>query len=221
MRRFRDRRSAGAILAQELAGYSHRSDVVVLGLPRGGVPVADEVATAIGAPLDVFVVRKLGAPYHEEFAIGALASDDICVLDRRAIAEMGINKTQLADVIAREGREIERRDLLYRGARPFADLAGRVVILVDDGLATGSTMRVAVEAVRAKQPARVIAAAPVASREACEMLRHSADACVCVMSPDPLYGVGMWYDDFSQTSDAEVIETLERAARRGTSATAA
>lgn len=214
MRTFRNRRSAGSILAQDLAEYSFRSDVVVLGLPRGGVPVADEVAAAIGAPLDVFVVRKLGAPHHEEFAIGALASDDVCVLDQRAIAELGITKAQLEDVIEREGREIERRDVLYRGSRPFPELAGHVVILVDDGLATGSTMRAAVEALRSKRPAKVIAAAPVASRDACEMLRKSADACVCVMSPDPFYGVGMWYDDFSQTSDAEVIETLERAARR-------
>ena len=213
MKTFRNRRAAGATLAQHLTEYSFSSDVVVLGLPRGGVPVADEVAEAIRAPLDVFTVRKLGAPHHEEFAIGALASDDVCVLDRRTIAELGINEVQLAEIIAREGREIERRDLLYRGSRPFPDLAGRVVILVDDGLATGSTMRVAVEALRSKRPAKVIAAAPVASREACEMLRKSADACVCVMSPDPFYGVGMWYEDFSQTSDVEVIETLARAAR--------
>lgn len=220
MRPFQNRRTAGAILAQELAGYSLRSDVVVLGLPRGGVPVADAVAAAIGAPLDAFVVRKLGAPYHEELAIGALASDDLCVLDRRTIAELGITREQLADVIAREGREIERRDLLYRVGRPFPDLTDRVVILVDDGLATGATMRVAVEALRAKRPAKVITAAPVASRDACEMLRKSADGCVCVMTPDPFYGVGMWYDDFSETSDAEVIETLSRAARRQTAATA-
>jgi predicted phosphoribosyltransferase len=221
MRRFRDRHAAGKVLAEALAGYAHRSDVIVLGLPRGGVPVADEVAAAIEAPLDVFIVRKLGAPCHEELAIGALASDDIHVLDRRTIAELGITDAQVADVLEREGREIERRDRLYRGTRPFPDLAGKVVILVDDGLATGATMRVAVEALKARRPATVIAAAPVASREACEMLRESADLCVCVTSPEPMYGVGMWYDDFSQTSDDEVIETLARAASRQASATAA
>lgn len=218
MKRFQNRRTAGAILAQELVGYSLKSDVIVLGLPRGGVPVADAVADAIGAPLDVFVVRKLGAPYHEELAIGALASDDIRVLDRRTIAELGITREQLADVIAREGREIKRRELLYRGGRPFPDLADRIVILVDDGLATGATMRVAVEALRAKRPAKIITAAPVASRQACEMLRKSADGCVCVITPDPFYGVGMWYDDFSQTSDSEVKETLSRAVIRQTGA---
>jgi predicted phosphoribosyltransferase len=221
MRRFRDRRSAGKALAQALAGYAHRSDVIVLGLPRGGVPVADEVAAAIEAPLDVFIVRKLGAPYQEELAIGALASDDIHVLDHRTIAELGITQAQVADIIERQSREIERRERLYRGTRPFPDLAGKVVILVDDGLATGATMRVAVEALKARLPAAVIAAAPVASRDACEILRQSADRCVCVTSPDPLYGVGMWYDDFVQTSDDEVIRTLAGAARRYAGATAA
>lgn len=218
MLRFLDRQHAGQMLARELVDYANRDDVIVLGLPRGGVPVADEVAAALGAPLDVFVVRKLGAPQHEELAIGALASDGIRVIDRRMVGHLGISESQIESIVERESRELVRREQLYRGNRPFPDLTGKVVIIVDDGLATGASMRVAVEALRAKHPVRVIAAAPVASRSACATLRKAADACVCAASPEPFFGVGMWYVDFSQTTDREVIALLESAARREKSA---
>jgi putative phosphoribosyl transferase len=220
MRLFKNRHDAGRILARKLADYAGGDDVIVLGLPRGGVPVAYEVATELQVPLDVFVVRKIGAPYQPEFAIGAIASDGICVLDREALAQLDVAQSQLASIIGRERLELERRDTLYRAYRPFPDLAGRVVVIVDDGLATGATMRVAVEAVRVRHPARIIAAAPVASGLACEALREVADDCVCAASPEPFYGVGRWYDDFSQTTDQEVITLLDSASRRKTLATA-
>lgn len=216
---FHNRREAGKMLARELVEYTDRDDVLVLGLPRGGVPVAYEVATALNAPLDVFVVRKLGAPQHEEFAIGALASGGIRVLDPRMVAYLGISERQIASIIEWETRELARREQLYRGTRPFPDLTGKTVIIVDDGLATGASMRVAVEALRAKHPECVIAAAPVASGSACSMLREAADGCECVATPEPFYGVGMWYEDFSQTTDREVIALLESAGRREIPAT--
>lgn len=221
MRLFKNRHHAGRILARKLPDYAGGGDVIVLGLPRGGVPVAYEVATELQVPLDVFVVRKLGAPYQQEFAIGAIASGGICVLDREAIAQLGVTETQIASIIRREALELERRDKLYRAYRPFPDLTGQVVVIVDDGLATGASMRVAVEAVRARHPARVIAAAPVASGLACEVIREVADDCVCAASPEPFYGVGRWYDDFSQTTDHEVITLLDSVSRRKTLATAA
>jgi predicted phosphoribosyltransferase len=211
LRLFRDRHHAGQSLARELVEYADRDDVVVLGLPRGGVPVAYEVAAALNVPLEPFVVRKIGAPQHEEFAIGAIASGGISIIDRRAVAELGISEGEIGGIVERESRELARRERLYRGTRPFPDLTGKTVILVDDGLATGASMRVAVEAIQAKNPARVVAAAPVASRSACSMLRKAADACVCVADPEPFYGVGMWYEDFSQTTDDEVIALLESA----------
>lgn len=211
---FRDRQHAGQLLARELAVYAHRDDVVVLGLPRGGVPVAYEVAAALDVPLEVFVVRKIGAPQHEEFAIGAIASGGISIIDRRAVAELGISEGEIANVLERETRELVRRETLYRRTHQFPDLTGKTVIAVDDGLATGASMRVAVQALQAKNPARVIAASPAASRSACSMLRKAADECVCVADPEPFYGVGIWYEDFSQTTDREVIALLKRAARR-------
>jgi putative phosphoribosyl transferase len=210
--RFRDRRDAGRQLAAYLRKYAGRSDVLVLALPRGGVPVAFEVAQALGAPLDVFLVRKLGLPGHEEFAIGAIASGGVRVLNHETLREYGVSREQVEAVIEAEERELERRERRYRGDRPFPDVAGRTVILIDDGLATGSTMRAAVAALRQEGPARVIVAVPTAPPETCEELATIVDDMVCLITPDPFYAVGLWYEDFSQTTDEEVRELLERAA---------
>jgi putative phosphoribosyl transferase len=210
--RFRDRHDAGRRLAAELRDHANRSDVIVLALPRGGVPVGYEVATALGAPLDVFVVRKLGLPWHEEIAMGAIASGGVLVLDRDLLRIAHVSEADLRRVIAAEEKELARRERQYRGDRPFPDLRGKTVILVDDGLATGSTMRAAVEALRQEGPARIVVAVPVSSPETCDAFRGVADEVVCAETPEPFQAVGSWYDDFSQTSDAEVHELLERAA---------
>jgi putative phosphoribosyl transferase len=194
--------------------YAGRPDVVVLALPRGGVPVAYEVAHALGAPLDVFLVRKLGMPGHEEFAIGAIASGDVLVLNEETLRDYGVRRDQVEAVVEAEKRELERREHRYRGDRPFRDLAGRTVILIDDGLATGSTMRAAVAALRQERPARVIVAVPTAPAETCDEMRAIVDEMVCLLTPEPFYAVGLWYDDFSQTTDEEVRELLEHAAAR-------
>ena len=212
MSRFRDRREAGRILARRLSRYVSRSNVIVLGLPRGGVPVAYEVAHALGAPLDVFIVRKIGHPWNEELALGAVASGGVEILDRDFAHQLGTSDEQLNRIVARERRELERREWLYRGDRPFPDLAGKTTIVVDDGLATGASMRAAVQALRSSHPASIVVAVPAASREACARISQMADECVCVMTPEPFYGVGAWYDDFSHTSDGEVLELLEGAA---------
>jgi predicted phosphoribosyltransferase len=213
MNRFTDRRAAGRLLAQELLDYADRSDVLIIALPRGGVPVGYEIATRLGAPLDVLVVRKIGTPWNEELAIGAVASGGTLMLDNTLISELRIGKAELDRIIAAEMRELERRDALYRGHRRFPELAGRVVIVVDDGLATGASMLAALRAIRQHSPANLIVAVPVASRSAVAVVEEVADSCVTLMIPEPLYGVGMYYDDFSQTSDNEVLALLERAAR--------
>jgi putative phosphoribosyl transferase len=210
--RFRDRHDAGRRLAAELRDHANRSDVIVLALPRGGVPVGYEVATALGAPLDVFVVRKLGLPWHEEIAMGAIASGGVLVLDRDLLRIAHVSEADLRRVIAAEEKELARRERQYRGDRPFPDLRGKTVILVDDGLATGSTMRAAVEALRQEGPARIVVAVPVSSPETCDAFRGVADEVVCAETPEPFQAVGSWYDDFSQTSDAEVHDLLEQAA---------
>jgi predicted phosphoribosyltransferase len=212
MHRFRDRREAGRILARRLSKYAGRSNVIVLGLPRGGVPVAYEVAHALGAPLDVFIVRKIGHPWNEELALGAIASGRVEILDRESAHQLGTSDEQLSRIVAREQRELERRELRYRDDRPFPDLVGHTAILVDDGLATGVSMRAAVAALRLHHPTSIVAAAPVASRDACARVSQMADECVCVMTPEPFFGVGAWYDDFSQTTDADVLELLDGAA---------
>ena len=206
--RFLNRREAGRRLADALLGYSHAAELLVLGLPRGGVPVASEVARALEAPLDVLVVRKLGVPGHEELAMGAVASGGVTVLNRELIERLGIDQVEIDRVTTRELAELARREQAYRGNAPHVELTGRTVILVDDGLATGATMSAAVAAVRAMRPRRIVVAAPVASRDAMRLLRHAADDCVAVFEPEPFHGVGLWYDDFTQTTDAEVRQLL-------------
>jgi putative phosphoribosyl transferase len=212
--RFRDRSEAGRVLARELDRYAGRDDVVVLGLPRGGVPVAHEVAKALGAPLDVFVVRKLGVPGHRELAMGAVASGGELVLDEGLIRSLGIGKAEIQQTIAAELHELERRERAYRDGRDLPELTGKTVILVDDGLATGSTMRAAALAVREHHPARIVVAVPVAAPETCDEFRSEVDEIICAVTPRPFHAVGLWYDDFSQTSDEEVRELLAQAAER-------
>jgi putative phosphoribosyl transferase len=219
MRRFADRFEAGRALAQKLAGYAGRPDVVVLALPRGGVPVGYEVATALGAPLDVFIVRKLGLPGHEEYAMGAIASGGVRVLNPEVTVPMRISDEVIASVTAREQQELERRERLYRGDRPPVEIEGRTVILVDDGLATGSTMRAAAIAVRKLRPARIVVAVPVAALQTCEDFRAEVDETVCALTPEPFRSVGEWYRDFSQTEDDEVRALLAAAGHGEAAAT--
>jgi putative phosphoribosyl transferase len=213
-RRFRDRTEAGRLLAQRLGKYAGRDDVVVLALPRGGVPVAYEVAKELGAPLGVFLVRKLGVPGHEELAMGAIASGGVLVLDQGIVQRLGIDRAQLERAVAQELQELQRREEAYDGRRAPQQLEGRTVILVDDGLATGSTMRAAALAVRELNPARVVVAVPVASRETCDDFHDVVDEVVCEVTPRPFHAVGLWYEDFSQTSDDEVRELLDKAEAR-------
>lgn len=209
--RYHDRRHAGRRLATELAAYANQPGAIVLALPRGGVPVGYEVATALGLPLDVFVVRKLGVPWHEELAMGALASGGVRVLDEQLIRAAHVSDEDVERITAAERVELERRERLYRGARPFPELRGRTAILVDDGLATGSTMRAGVAALRRKGPARIVVAVPVAAAETCAAFRDIADDTVCAETPEPFVAVGLWYEDFSQTTDEEVHDLLDRA----------
>jgi putative phosphoribosyl transferase len=211
--RFANRREAGRQLGQALLQYRGRPDVLVLGLPRGGVPVACEVADVLGAPLDVFVVRKLGMPGHEEFAIGAIASGGVRYLDNEILRAYNVSQATVARIAQREEAELARRERLYRGDHPPPALNARTLILVDDGLATGATMRAAVIAVRSAGPAAVVVAVPVAPAESCELLRRDADEVVCLLTPTPFEAVGLWYDDFSETSDDEVRSTLATCGR--------
>ena len=209
---FANRISAGRALAKKLHDYADRSDVTVLALPRGGVPVAYEVARALNAPLDVFLVRKLGVPGYEELAMGAIATGGVLVLNESVVRYLDISN-RVIDLVAKEEQlELDRREKAYRGASPPLDVTGRTVIIVDDGLATGSTMRAAVKALKNLGPAKIIVAAPVASRETCESFNADVDStCVCVMNPEPFQGVGLWYRDFSQTTDEEVCYLLKHA----------
>lgn len=213
MTRFQDRSDAGRALAGALTHYAD-VDVVVLALPRGGVPVAFEVAERLGAPLDVFLVRKLGVPGHEELAMGAVASGGVQVLNDDLIARLGVTRPALDRVIARERAELLRRERAYRDERPPLAVAGRTVILIDDGLATGATMRAAVAGLRKLEPGRIVVAVPVAAHDACAQVGAEVDEMVCVATPSPFHGVGLWYRDFDQTDDDEVCALLSAAARR-------
>lgn len=208
MRRFADRADAGRRLAEGLRDYAGRDDVIVLGLPRGGVPVAAEVARALAAPLDVFLVRKLGVPGREELAFGAIASGGARVLNADVVASLGIDERTIEEVAAREQTELERRAEAYRGTAEPPDVRGRTAVLVDDGLATGASMRAAVEAVRALGPARVVVAVPAAARQTCDELAGRVDEIVCLLTPEPFLAVGLWYRDFSETTDDDVRAAL-------------
>jgi predicted phosphoribosyltransferase len=211
---FRDRREAGRLLATYLTAYAGRPDLLVLALPRGGVPVGFEVAEALDAPFDVFLVRKLGVPGHEELAMGAIASGGVQVPNAEVLQQLRIPADVVRAVAAREREDLARRERSYRDDRPVPAIAGRTVILVDDGLATGATMRAAAAALRAQHPARLIAAVPVGAPESCAALRRDVDELICVATPAPFYAVGLWYDDFTATTDVEVRTLLAEAERR-------
>jgi putative phosphoribosyl transferase len=208
---YTDRAEAARILAQSLTHYAGRSDVIVLGLPRGGIPIASEIARALGAVLDVMLVRKLGLPGHEELAMGAIASGGNRVLNADVVQQTGVSDEVIERVTALEQQELRRRERAYRGARPMPYLEGRCVILVDDGLATGATMRAAIAVVRQQKPARLVVAVPVAPESTIAALQHEVDEVVCPATPEPFFGIGQWYEDFTQVTDEEVRDLLGRA----------
>jgi predicted phosphoribosyltransferase len=211
---FRDRSDAGRTLAARLTQYGGRNDVLVLALPRGGVPVGYEIARALHLPLDLFVVRKLGTPGQPELAMGAIASGGVLVVNRDVVDALGIPDYLVRQAAETEQQELARRERQYRGERPPLEVHGRTVILVDDGLATGSTMRAAAAALRRMEAARIVVAVPVAAPQTCEQLRAEVDELICAATPEPFLAVGQWYRDFSQTTDDEVRELLERAANQ-------
>jgi putative phosphoribosyl transferase len=209
---FRDRFEAGRTLGEHLPTYADRADVLVLGLPRGGVPVAFEVARRLDVPLDVFLVRKLGVPGHEELAMGAIAGGGIRVLNTAVVQGLGITDADVTRAVEREEKELARRLRAYRGNRPPLEVTDMNLVLVDDGLATGATMRAAVLALRQQEPARIVVAVPLAATQTCDALATVADEVVCVATPEPFHAVGFWYEDFGQVSDADVRTLLDRAA---------
>ena len=212
---FADRTEAGQKLARKLGKYAQRDDIAVLGIPRGGLPVAFEIATELGAPLDVFIARKLGVPGQEELAFGAVASGGVRYLDREIVESLGIAESDIARVTEQERKELERRENVYRGGRPAQKVEGRTAILVDDGIATGASMEAAIAALRQLRPARIVVAVPVAPQSTCKRLRPKVDDLVCLQAPELFYAIGQFYDDFSQLTDAEVIEMLHRSASVG------
>lgn len=211
---FKDRVEGGRALAERLWEYAGRRDLVVLGLPRGGVPVAAEVAQRLNAPLDIWLVRKLGVPSHSEFAMGAIAGGGVVEIDEALVRELHIAPHAVREVVRSERAELERRERAYRRGKPPPYLEGKTVIVVDDGMATGSTMRAVVTSLRNFKPARIVVAVPVASSEACRDLGMHADECVCVACPDPFRAVGLFYENFGATSDEEVLECLDRFSNR-------
>ncbi len=211
MDKYRNRKEAGKILANELKAYANRGDVIVLALPRGGVPVGFEIAKELMVPLDVFLVRKLGVPGHSELAMGAIAIGDSYVFNEDIVGSLHIPKSAIEAVIEEEKAELKRRERAYRGEQPFPSLKDKTVILVDDGIATGATMRAAVKALKQLEPASLIMAVPVADKSVCDLMRPLVDRFICPMQPHGLYAVGAWYDDFSQTEDDEVHSLLEQA----------
>lgn len=215
-RRFHDRKQAGQQLAAALDAYKGRKDVIVLGLPRGGVPVAAEVAQSLGVPLDIFTVRKLGVPGREELAMGAIATGGARVLNRQIINQLGISQDKIDAVTDAEKRELARREAAYRTGRSAPSLRGKTVIVVDDGLATGSTMSAAVRGIKQQHPAKIIVAVPTGSDSGCYVLGRAADELVCLMTPRDFRAVGEWYDVFDQTEDATVQRLLEEAHQRMT-----
>jgi putative phosphoribosyl transferase len=210
--RFRNRSEAGQLLAHALDRYKNRPDVLVLALPRGGVPVGYEVAKALNEPLDVFIVRKLGVPGHEELAMGAIATGGIRVLSYSVIDQLNISESLIDRVVSREEEELRRREHLYRGNNPPPNVSDKIVILVDDGLATGSTMKAAIGALRQQNPQKIVVAVPTAPADTCEQLKGDADEVICAETPEPFYAVGLWYENFAQTTDDEVKDLLRRAA---------
>jgi putative phosphoribosyl transferase len=213
---FQNRVEAGRLLASQLQGYAAKAEVIVVALPRGGVPVAFEIARCLDVPLDILIVRKLGAPWQPELAMGAVASGGIRLLDRALIRSLNLPNNYVYGLIAREEKEIQRRETLFRDGCPAQTLSGRTVILVDDGAATGSTMLTAAEAIRQQHPKQIVIAVPVASRDACLTFQARVGKCVCLATPEPFFAVGQWYESFSQVADQEVQILLSRARSRST-----
>jgi predicted phosphoribosyltransferase len=211
MQRFKNRQEAGEALTKQLTAYQNQSDTYILALPRGGVPVAFEVAKVLHLPLDVYIVRKLGVPGHEELAAGAIASDGTLVLNTDIVDSLGLSTEEVNAVIKIEREELDRRNKLYRKEAPFPDLTGKVIILIDDGLATGATMRAAITAIKKSKPTKIIVAVPVGMPDVCKILENEVDQVICLLTPEPFYGVGTGYEDFSQTEDEEVIHLLQLA----------
>ncbi|QSJ20181.1 phosphoribosyltransferase [Nostoc sp. UHCC 0702] len=209
-KKFRNRIEAGQMLAKHLTAYANRTDVLVLGLPRGGVPVAFEVAKALNVPLDICLVRKLGVPAHEELAMGAIASGGVRVLNSEVVDSLGIDRRTIDEVATQELQELQRRDRAYRGDRPHAPVKNRTVILIDDGIATSSTIRAAIAVLRSQQAQQIVVAVPVAPATTCEQLRAEVEEVICLTTPEPMYAIGLWYKDFSQTSDEEVRDLLAK-----------
>jgi putative phosphoribosyl transferase len=210
LQKFRNRTEAGKLLAGQLTDYANRSDVLVLGLPRGGVPVAYEVAKELDAPLDVCLVRKLGVPGHKELAMGAIAAGGVRVINENVIDWLRISPETINEVAAMEIRELDRRSHIYRGNRPLPKVKNHTIILVDDGIATGATIRAAISTLKKQKPRKLVVAVPVAGLSTCEELEAEVDEVVCILKPEDLYAIGLWYEDFQQTTDAEVCELLTR-----------